>query len=55
MEEEIRGILRNAAREEKRAVSNPGSRIASRFAKARLSEELAELRGLSPRVDEFAK
>jgi plasmid stability protein len=49
MEEEVRDILRNATKEENRPLPNLGSRIAARFAKAGLSEDLPELRGQAPR------
>jgi len=45
MEEEVRNILRNAAKEENRPLPNLGSRIASRFARAGLPDDLPELRG----------
>lgn len=49
MEEEVREILRNAARDEGRSVARLGSRIAARFHKAGLRDDLPELRGQSPR------
>lgn len=49
MEEEVRHILRNAAREEVRAVHRLGSRISGRFAKTGLVDDLPELRGQPPR------
>jgi plasmid stability protein len=55
MEEEVREILRNAAREEGRSVARLGSRIAARFGKVGLSEQLPELRGQRPRPAELAK
>lgn len=55
MEEEIRQILRNAVKEEKRAVRNLGSRIAARFTKTGLTTDLPELHGESPRSADFAK
>lgn len=48
MEEEIRQILRNAVKEEKRAVRNLGSRIAARFEKTGLTTDLPELHGEPP-------
>ena len=55
MEEEVREILRNAARDEGRSVARLGSRIAARFGKVGLSEQLPELRGQRPRPAELAK
>jgi plasmid stability protein len=55
VEEEVRHILRNAVREENRAVSNLGSRIAARFRKAGLTADLPELRGQSPQAPDFGK
>lgn len=55
MEEEIRHILRNAARESNRSVSALGSRIAARFKKAGLTQDLPELRGQSARSADFGK
>ena len=48
MEEEVRDILRNAAKEENRPVPKLGSRIVARFAKTGLTEDLPELRGQRP-------
>ena len=50
MEEEVRHILRNAAREESRAVRNLGSRISARFSKGGLTADLPELRGEAVRA-----
>ncbi|MBL8540082.1 MAG: Arc family DNA-binding protein [Betaproteobacteria bacterium] len=55
MEEEIRQILRNAVKEEKRAVRNLGSRIAARFKKTGLTADLPELHGEPPRSADFTK
>jgi len=55
MEEELRHILRNAVKEDNKRLPALGSRIASRFAKTGLSEELPELRGQLPRSAEFHK
>ena len=55
MEEEIRNILRNAAKEENRPLPNLGSRIAARFANAALTKHLPELRGQAPRPAELGK
>ena len=55
MEEEVRDILRNAAKEENRPLPDLGSRIAARFAKTGLTEDLQELRGQKSRPAEFGK
>jgi plasmid stability protein len=55
MEEEVRHILRNAAKEENRPVARLGSRIAARFKKAGLTVDLPELRGEAARSADFAK
>jgi antitoxin FitA len=55
MEEEVRNILRNAAKEENRPLPNLGSRIAARFAKTELAKDLPELRGQAPRPAELGK
>jgi len=55
VEEEIRDILRNAAKEENRPLPNLGSRIAARFLKAGLPEELPELHGQAPRPAALGK
>ena len=55
MEEEMREILRNAAREESRSIARLGSRIAARFRKVGLRDDLPELRGQSPRPADLAK
>jgi len=55
MEEEVREILRNAAREENRAIAKLGSRIAARFQKVGLRDDLAELHGQSPRPADLTK
>lgn len=55
MEEEIRDILRNAAKEENRPVPSLGSRIAIRFANVGLVDDLPELRGQRPRAAKFGK
>lgn len=44
MEEEVRHILRDAAREEHRAVRQLGSRIAARFRSVGLTSAIPELR-----------
>ena len=53
MEEEIRHILRNAARESGRAVTKLGSRMAARFRGGGLSKDLPELSGQATRAAEF--
>ena len=53
MEEEIRQILRNAAKDERRDVRKLGSRIAARFRTVGLSTDLPELRGQPVRSAEF--
>jgi plasmid stability protein len=55
MEEEVRDILRNAAKEENRPRPRLGSRIAARFAKTGLSADLPELRGRPPRPADFGQ
>ena len=54
MEEEIRQILRNAAKEENQPKSKLGSRIAARFANTGLSEDLPELRGQTAQPTHFS-
>jgi antitoxin FitA len=55
MEEEVRHILRNAAKEENRPVPKLGSRIAARFKKTGLLADLPELRGQPVRSADFGK
>lgn len=55
MEQEVRDILRNAVKDENRPLPNLGSRIAARFAKTGLSEDLPELRGQAPRAAGFGQ
>lgn len=55
MEDEVRHILRNAAKEEHRAVRRLGSRIAARFKRLGLAADLPELRGRPARAAEFEK
>jgi len=55
MEDEVRHILRNAAKEENRAAPRLGSRIAARFRKVGLTTELPELRGQFVRSADFEK
>ena len=45
MEEEIRHILRNAAKDSSRPIAKIGSRIAARFSGKGLTVDLPELRG----------
>jgi len=52
-EEEIREILRNAVREEGSGRTRLGSRIAARFARVGLTQEIPELRGQPPRPADF--
>jgi plasmid stability protein len=49
MEEEIRHILRNAAKDSSRPIAKIGSRIAGRFSGKGLTVDLPELRGQSAR------
>ena len=53
MEDEVRHILRDAAKNERRAVRKLGSRMAARFKKAGLTADLPELRGLPARSAEL--
>ena len=55
MEEEVREILRNAAREESRPITALGSRIAARFRKVGLDADLPELRGQRARPADLAR
>jgi antitoxin FitA len=55
MEEEVREILRNAAKEESRPVGRLGTRIAARFRSAGLTKALPELRGQSVKPADFGK
>lgn len=52
-EEEVREILRNAVREEDSARAPLGSRIAARFARVGLREDIEELRGQPVRPADF--
>ncbi len=52
-EEEVRDILRNAVRDEGQPATKLGSRIAARFAKAGLDEDIIELRGQPIRPAQF--
>jgi plasmid stability protein len=53
MEEEVRQILRSAARDTERPVRKVGTRIAARFKKAGLTTDLPELRGEPARPADF--
>lgn len=53
MEEEVREILRNAVRNDEAPVSHLGSRIAARFVRHGLTENLPELHGEVPRPIRF--
>jgi plasmid stability protein len=53
MEDEVRHILRNAAKEERRTISNLGTRISARFKRIGLSADLPELRGQMVRPADF--
>lgn len=55
MEEEVRQILRNAVKDENQPVARLGSRIAARFARLGLREDLPELRGQLARPLTFGK
>lgn len=55
MEEEIRDILRNAAKEENRSLPRLGSRISARFGKTGLTADLPELHGQRARSPKFDK
>ena len=53
MEEEVRQILRNAVKDEDQSVTRLGTRIAARFSKTGLIEDLRELRGQAVRPARF--
>ena len=55
MEEEVRHILRNATKDEHRAVRRLGSRIAARFKGMGLTRDLPELRGQPARAADFER
>ncbi len=55
MEQEVRDILRNAAKAEEGAAVALGSRLRARFAGPGLDEEIAELRGRKARPAVFKK
>ena len=52
-EEEVRNILREAVKEEGKPRLPLGSRLATRFAKLGLKEEIPELRGQAARAADF--
>ena len=53
MEEEIRHILRNAAKESARPVARLGTRVAARFSNIGLTTDLPEIRGQLVRSMDF--
>lgn len=53
MEDEVRHILRNAVQDGSGNVRRLGSRIAQRFRRAGLTEDLPEWRGLAARAADF--
>jgi len=53
MEDEVRHILRNSAREEPRATGKLGSRMAARFKTVGLKTDLPEWHGHAPRAADF--
>ena len=55
LEEEVRTILRDAARGERRSVERLGSRIAARFKTTGLTNDLPELRGQAARAADFER
>lgn len=55
MEEEVREILRIAANQESASATNLGSRIAARFRKGGITEDLPELRGHRALPPDFGK
>jgi antitoxin FitA len=55
MEEEVREILRDAAKEDTRAFVKLGSRIAARFRRIGLKEDIQELRGQRPKPADFGR
>lgn len=52
-EEEVRDILRNAVKDEDGVRSPLGSRLAARFARRGLTEDIPELRGQPVRPADF--
>lgn len=55
MEDEVRHILRAAAREAAAPPPKLGTRIAQRFRRAGLTDDLPELRGRAVRAADFAE
>jgi len=55
MEDEVRHILRNAAKAEPRTAIGLGSRIAARFKRAGLDANLPEWHGQPPRAAAFGR
>ena len=55
MEDEVRHILRNAAKEEHRPVAKLGSRMAARFKTVGLTTALPEWHGQPARAADFDK
>jgi len=53
MEDEVRHILRSAVREGTKGAASLGSRIAQRFKRAGLTEDVPEWRGQAPRAADF--
>lgn len=53
MEEMVRQILRDAVKDEGRAMPSLGSRIAGRFTKIGLTRDLPELRGQTAQSADF--
>jgi antitoxin FitA len=53
MEEEVRDILRNAVKDEKRKIEGLGTRLARRFAGRGLDFEIPEVRGEPARPAPF--
>jgi antitoxin FitA len=55
MEEEVRQILRNAAKLSDKPLPKLGTRIAARFAKTGLTDDLPEMRGQQVKAADFGK
>lgn len=55
MEEEVRCILRDAVKRQKRPAHGLGTRIAARFARTGLHDDLPELRGEVPQSVDLGK
>ena len=54
MEEEVREILRNAAKEENSPVTKLGTRIAARFRGTGLTTDIPEIRGQGVKPADFS-